>query len=365
MDKDPIRFIRSDFSDLIPYAGVESPEQVSEILKIPIGSVIKLDANENPYPPIAAILEAVSNAPLNVYPDPNQIFLRESIASYVGVDPSQVVAGAGSDDLIDIVIRLLEPKMSVSAVPTSGMYKFLSNNSGIRHIEVGRNENFEIDILEIEKAVLKGANLILLASPNNPTGNSLRQDEIEKLVELDAVIVIDEAYAEFSRESVIPLIAKHPNLIVLRTFSKWAGLAGVRIGYSVSHSEFARRMMAIKQPYNVSTVADVAARAALDHRVEVLDSVSLLISERERLFKELSEFSFFKVFPSDANFVLVQVLGKKAEDVVKFLRELGILVRYYNMPTLSGMIRISAGRPEQTDALLKALRDFEENYVKA
>ena len=255
--------------------------------------------------------------------------------------------------------------MSVSAVPTFGMYKFLSNNSGIRHIEVGRNENFEIDILEIEKAVLKGANLILLASPNNPTGNSLRQDEIEKLVELDAVIVIDEAYAEFSRESVIPLIAKHSNLIVLRTFSKWAGLAGIRIGYSVSHSEFARRMMAIKQPYNVSTVADVAARAALDHRVEVLDSVSLLISERERLFKELSEFSFFKVFPSDANFVLVQVLGKKAEDVVKFLRELGILVRYYNMPTLSGMIRISAGRPEQTDALLKALRDFEENYVKA
>ena len=213
MEKDPTKFIRADFSKLIPYAGVESPEQVSEILKIPIESIIKLDANENPYPPISAILEAVSTAPLNIYPDPNQTFLRKAIASYVNVDPSQVVAGAGSDDLIDIVIRLLEPKISVSAVPTFGMYKFLSNNSGIQHIEVGRNKNFQIDILEIEKAVFEGANLILLASPNNPTGNSLSLEEITKLVELDAVLVIDEAYAEFSKESVIPLIAKHPNAL--------------------------------------------------------------------------------------------------------------------------------------------------------
>jgi histidinol-phosphate aminotransferase len=363
MNKDPLKFIRSDFAELIPYLAVDSSEEIAKTLDISAGSIIKLNANENPYPPISAVREAIAGASINTYPDPKQSLLRDTIGSFLSVNPEQIVAGSGSDDLIDIVIRLVEPKASVTAVPTFGMYKFLSNTTGINHIAITRNENFEVDIPEIRKAVKNGANLILLASPNNPTGNSLSMEEVIELAELDAMIVVDEAYAEFSGFSVIPLIEEYPNLIVLRTFSKWAGLAGLRIGYSISHSEIAKRMMAIKQPYNVSTIAEAAACAAIRHRDVGLRSVNLLVLERERLSTKLSEFSIFKVFPSDANFVLVKVVDKKAEDVVKFLWERGILVRYYDMPELSGMIRISAGLPEQTDALLKALQEFEGNHV--
>ena len=261
---DPLRFLRPDFADLPAYAPVKPLEVLAAEIGVPPESLVKLDANENLYGPPPEVREAVARADLHIYPDPGQTALRAAIGEYLGVSPDQIVAGAGSDDLIDILVRLTEPRAAVTATPTFAMYGFLSRIDGVACVEVPRDDRFAVDLDGIRHAVDEGARLVFLASPNNPTGNGLTLDEVEALCGLDALVVVDEAYAEFAGSSALPLLEKQANLVVLRTFSKWAGLAGLRVGYGVCHPEIAKRMMAIKQPYNVNAAGDVAARAALE-----------------------------------------------------------------------------------------------------
>ena len=306
------------------------------------------------------MFEAIAKADLHIYPDPGQTALRAAIANYVGVAPEQIVAGTGADDLIDILLRLTMPEAVAVIVPTFGMYRFLARIVGAKVIEVPRTEGFAVDVGGAAAAVDEGASVVFVTSPNNPTGNALTRAEAEALCALDALIVIDEAYIEFGGETSIPLIASHPNLVVLRTFSKWAGLAGLRVGYSVSVPELATPMMAIKQPYNVNVAADVAARAALEHRGEIFETVRCIAAERDRMAREVASLGWLNPLPSQSNFVLFHVTGgRRAKDVVAALRERGVLVRYYDRPDLANYIRISAGRPEDTDRLLAALRAVE------
>jgi histidinol-phosphate aminotransferase len=176
---------------------------------------------------------------------------------------------------------------------------------------------------------------------------------------MDALVIVDEAYIEFGGESAAPLLAEFSNLVILRTFSKWAGIAGLRVGYALCDPGFAKLMMAIKQPYNVNVAADVAARAAIEHRAEIFETVRALIAERRRMVKLVSELGWLHSQPSDANFVLFKVEGRQAKLVAKGLRQQGVLVRYYDRPDLANYIRISAGRPEDTDRLLAALKNLE------
>jgi len=171
-------------------------------------------------------------------------------------------------------------------------------------------------------------------------------------------VVVDEAYVEFGGESVIPLIASHRNLVVLRTFSKWAGLAGLRVGYSVSDPELAGHMMSLKQPYNVNVAADAGARAALAHFAEIKETIACIVAERDRMAGLCTDLGWLKPLPSQANFVLFEVEGRSAADVASALRSKGVLVRYYQRPDLANYIRISAGRPEDTDRLIAALREI-------
>jgi histidinol-phosphate aminotransferase len=172
---------------------------------------------------------------------------------------------------------------------------------------------------------------------------------------------VDEAYVEFSGGSCVPLLSRFPNLVVLRTFSKWAALAGLRVGYAVCHPSLAAPMMAIKQPYNVNVAADVAARAAIEHRATIMETVRCLVAERDRMVAALGEFGWLRPHPSDANFVLFALgEGRAAGVVARALRERGVLVRYYDVPELQGYIRISAGRPEDTDRLVEALREVDQ-----
>ncbi len=360
MATDPLRFVRSDFDELEAYTPVKPLDVLAREIGVAVDQIVKLDANENLYGPIPEIIEAVSRADFHIYPDPGQTALREAIAGYTGLRSDQVVAGSGADDLIDIIIRLVQPGAVVTASPTFGMYGFLAKIAGAVVVEVPRDSAFRPDVGGLTRAVAAGATMVFLTSPNNPTGNVLDNAEIEALCGLDALIVVDEAYAEFSDTTAIPLLERFPNLVILRTFSKWAGLAGLRVGYSLSHPALAAKMMTIKQPYNVSVVGDAAARAAIEHQRPILTIVKRIVAERERMTAAVASLGWLKPFPSRSNFVLFQVERGCAKDVAAALRRRGVLVRYYDRPDLANYIRISAGRSQDTDRLVEALRAVEK-----
>lgn len=354
---DPLRFLRPDADRLPRYAPVKPLEALVEEIGTPVAELVKLDANENPYGAPPFVREAAAAADPRRYPDPDQTALRAAIADYLGVSPAQVVAGAGADDLIDVVLRLAMPRAAASATPTFGMYGFLAALAGARHVEVPRGEGYALDLAGLRGAVADGAGVVFAASPNNPTGNAAGLDEIEALCALDALVVVDEAYAEFAGTSAAPLLDQYANLVILRTFSKWAGLAGLRVGYAVAHAALAERMMAVKQPYNVNVAADAAARAALARRDELFAAVRAIVAERERMTAEAAALGWLSPHPSDANFTLFDVRGGDAAGVADGLRARGVLVRRYDRPDLAGKLRISAGRPRDTDRLLAALRE--------
>ncbi len=353
------RLIRPDFEDLDEYTPVKPLDVLAAEIGVPVERIVKLDANENLYGPIPEIREAVANVDLHIYPDPGQHALREAIAEYVGVEPEQVVAGAGADDLIDVLLRVVRPESIVDVPPTFGMYSFLAKINGARVVEAPRLEDFRPNVRAIAGCVEGGASIVFLASPNNPTGNALAREEIAALIELEAFVVIDEAYIEFGGESAVALVKQYPNLVVLRTFSKWAGLAGLRVGYSVSSPDVAAMLMQLKQPYNVNVAADLAARVALKHRGRIFETVKCIVAERDRMAREVASLGWLEPLPSAANFVLFKVRERSASEIAANLRRQGVLIRHYNRPGLRGYIRISAGRPEDTDRLLVALRSLE------
>lgn len=359
MQSTPLRYLRADFDDLEEYAPVKPLDVLAAEIGVPIDRLVKLDANENLYGPLPEIRAAIEQADLHIYPDPGQAALREAIAGYAGVAPEQVVAGTGADELIDIVLRLTMPDAVVNVTPTFGMYQFLAQVNRSRVIEVPRDGGFAPDIEGIARAVEDGARVVFLTSPNNPTGNALTPEQVDALCQLDALIVVDEAYIEFGGRTATGKLAKYGNLVILRTFSKWAALAGLRVGYALCHPDLALRMMAIKQPYNVNIAADVAARAAIEHRGQIQEMVRSIVAERDRMARLLAQTGWLRPLPSEANFVLFEVLGRSALDVRDGLRRQGVLVRYYNRPDLHNYIRISAGRPEDTDRLVAALHHLE------
>jgi histidinol-phosphate aminotransferase len=290
----------------------------------------------------------------------------------------RVVCGCGSDELLDVLLRVCDPSAVVNCVPTFGMYRFLGKICKARVIETKRTvfPEFAVDVDAIEEAVTReGASIVFIASPNNPTGGLLSPESFARLAALPCILVVDEAYAEFAgfgdgggdapgSFASLAGTADFPNVVVLRTFSKWAALAGLRVGYSVAHPTLTNAMAAIKQPYNVNVVADLAARSAIAHYSSVRDRQLVpLLRERDAMVASLAErFPWLTAVPSRANFVLFRLseaAPEPAGDLVKQLRRRGVLVRYYPEGILSGFIRISAGRPRDTQRLLDALADIE------
>jgi histidinol-phosphate aminotransferase len=353
--------LRLDWDSLEPYTPVKPLEVLAAEIGVAVADLVKLDANENLYGPHPAVLEAIAAADLHIYPDPGQVALREAIAGYAGVTPGQVVAGSGADDLIDVVLRVVQPKAVVNCTPTFGMYDFLARINSASVVEVPRSAGFDVDVAGVEAAVAAGARVVFLTSPNNPTGNPLASADLQRLCELDSLIVVDEAYVEFGPEgaSAVPLLASYPNLVILRTFSKWAALAGLRVGYALCHADLADCLMSVKQPYNITVAGDVAARAAIAHRAELMETVRCITAERDRMTAIVAGLGWLRPLPSAANFVLFEVTGRPAASVAAALRGRGVLIRHYARPDLQNYIRISAGRPGDTDRLLAALREVE------
>ncbi len=375
------------------YTPIQPFEVLSRKLGIPASDIVKLDANENPYGPHPAVAKALADyAYYHIYPDPQQTELREALAvhledeqrgvgggsdvaggaSRAKVPVEQILATHGLDELLDNICRLfLVPGDAViNTPPTFGMYSFDAKLVGGKVIEVWRKDGFHVDVNAIcnlcnaeSRADGKAApKLLFLTSPNNPTGTWLPDDDLLRLLELPLMVVLDEAYVEFALEkSRSPWVLKHDNLVVLRTFSKSAGIAGLRLGYGIIPEWLMPYLWSFKQPYNVNVAATVAGLASLRFADQMTAIVQKIRAERDRLQSALQDVPYLSPYPSNANFVLCSVEGFRSREdgdaaALKLaLEERGILVRYYQKPGLQNCIRISVGRPDQTDRLLEEL----------
>jgi len=353
------KLIRHDLVTSGAYSPCMSLETLGGKVEIPVETIIKLDANENPYGCSPRVNQALATYPyLSVYPDAGQTELRKLLEKYTGIGAEHIVVGSGSDELIELVLRLfIAPADEViNCIPTFDMYRFCTEIYGGTLVEVPRDENFAVDVNAVKAAITKKTKIIPLVNPNSPTGTITPKKDILELLDTGLPVVVDEAYYEFSGETVAPLVSQYGNLMVLRTFSKWAGLAGLRVGYGIFPSKIAEYLLRIKQPYNVNMAAQVAVQESLKDLDYLLSRVKAIVAERERLFAELGKLKWLKPFPSRANFILCLVLDGKARELQQQLQNRGILVRYFDQPLLKNYIRISVGKPEHTDALIKALK---------
>ena len=355
------RFVRPELAGFKGYSACKSPDVIAQKLGIPVERVVKLDANENNYGPSPKVAKALKDYKgYHIYPDAAQTELRELLAKYTGMPAEQIVAGAGSDQLIDLLVKLFVApgEEIVNMTPTFAMYRFYADLNGTKIMEAPRDAEFHIDVSAVKRAVTPKTKLIFLANPNNPSGTLTSVDDIKALAAMGLPLVVDEAYYEFTGESAIPLMAEFPNMMVLRTFSKWSGLAGLRAGYGIFPLKVANHLHGIRDPYNVNVVAAVAVRASFEDVDYLMGNVRKIVAERERLFKELGKIDWLKAYPSKSNFILCDVLRGKAKELQQTLEDKGILVRYYAEPRLSNCIRFSVGKPAEDDILLKALKEI-------
>ena len=311
-----------------------------------------LDANENPY-----------NKPYNRYPDPLQTDLKARIAKIKGVDASRIFLGNGSDEAIDLVYRVFcEPGSDnvVAIEPTYGMYKVCADINNVEYRKVLLDERYQLSAAKLLAACDENTKVVWLCSPNNPTGNNLDRSEIETVVkESQCIVVIDEAYADFSENrSFRKDLALYPNLIVLNTFSKAWGCAALRLGMAFASAEIIELFNKVKYPYNINLLTQEQADKILDRRFEVEDWVRLLLQERTKVMKAFAELPICKkVYPSDANFFLALV--SDAQAVYNYLVEKGIIVRNRTRVELcNNCLRITIGTKSENIELLSALRQF-------
>lgn len=313
---------------------------------------VLLDANENPF-----------NPPYNRYPDPLQWEVKEKIAQIKGVSPENILLGVGSDEPIDLLFRAFcRPGINnvVAIDPTYGMYKVCADINDVEYRPVVLNEDFDFSPDKLLDACDENTKLIFLCSPNNPTGNALSVTKIvEVLTRFSGIVIVDEAYIDFSSQpSFLKKLNEYPNLVVLQTFSKAWGSAGIRLGMAFASSEIISIFNKIKYPYNINKLTQEHALILLSHQDQVRLWVKELIDERNELARQLAAFSFInKIYPSDANFLLVKT--NDAQRLYNYLVTKGIIVRNRSNITLCmGCIRITVGTSEENQILLDALKEY-------
>ena len=334
--------IRPNVLKLVPYSCARDEYEGSD--------GIFLDANESPW------------GPLNRYPDPRQRELREAIGRYKGIPAGNIFLGNGSDEIIDLCFRIFcNPGRDRAMVftPTYGMYGVAASVNDIGIVRIPLDDTFNID-LQAAKPLLREdtLKLVFICSPNNPTGNCMNPEKVETIIrELNGIVVIDEAYADFSgKPSFAERIGEFDNLIVMQTFSKAMGLAAARVGVAFADADLLRYFFAMKPPYNISTINQEAALLRLNEADAVARRVQSIITEREKLASRLTALPVVeKVWPSDSNFLLVRV--KDADYIYNTLAERKIIVRNRNRE-IPGCIRITTGTPEENEKLISELESL-------
>ena len=318
---------------------------------------ILLDANENSF---GSVLD-ITGETLNRYPDPHQMSMREWLGAYLGIPYQKLFFGVGSDEIIDLLIRIFcEPgKDSIMILePTYGMYKVAADINDIRSETVLLNDNFDIDTEAVINSWNNRIKLIFLCSPNNPTANLLNKTSIKKLLQkTKSIIVVDEAYIDFAGDdnSCIDISNEFPNLVILRTFSKAWGLAGIRLGYCICDEEIINYLFKIKAPYNINSLTRKAFHEAFSNSGRKDEFVSSILAEKQYLIKELNKIkNIEKLFPSDTNYILIKI--KDASSIQKLLAEEGIIIRdRSSQPGLENCLRITVGTHDQNKQLLDLL----------
>ena len=336
--------LRPNIRDLKPYSSARD-EYSGE-------AAVFMDANENPF-----------NDPYNRYPDPHQRKLKKKIGDIKNIAPENIFLGNGSDEAIDLTIRAFcRPGTDnmVSITPTYGMYNVAADINNVEVRKVLLTQDFGLDNGGLLNSADENTKLLFLCSPNNPTGNCFRAEAVRQLLEnFPGIVVIDEAYIDFAPEkSWLPELEKYPNLIILQTFSKAWGMAGIRLGMAFASSSIINVFSKVKYPYNVNTLTQKKALELLSENNRMQGWVKSLLEEREKLVRELQKLPFItKIYPSDANFILLKTDGPKK--IYNFLVDKNIIIRDRSGVALcEGCLRITVGTPDENDALLKALKEM-------
>ena len=329
-----------------------------------IPDAVKLDANENPFPWTEAMKAQVmaQNTPFHRYPDGSADELKKAIANYTGVEPSGILTGNGGDELIQLILTTFggQGRGLVLHPPTFSMYYAAAKLTGTEVFDVPLGDEGELDLsnmLDVGKRDDVG--VILVCNPNNPTGNLYAREDILRLIkETGKIVVVDEAYVEFSQLSMLSELENYPNLIILRTFSKAFGMAGLRLGYLLGQPEAIELLNRARQPFNVNSFTQKAGVVALQYVDQFFAQVGTIKAEIEKIYQALNQIPGLKVYPTYSNFVLF-----KPEDADRWHDELlkrGFLVRNMgNLPVFGKCLRISAGRPEENEGLIKAIKDID------
>jgi histidinol-phosphate aminotransferase len=336
--------LRANIKKLKPYSSARNEYSGDD--------AIFLDANENPY-----------NQPYNRYPDPMHSALRNKLASMKNVDPKQIFLGNGSDEGIDLLIRAFcEPKTDniVTMSPTYGMYKVCADINDVPYYEVELNDRFQLNVSAMLETINARTKLVFLCSPNNPTGTTLHREDIFKIADaIQGLVILDEAYIDFSdKESLLKYQQAHQNLVILQTFSKAWGLAGIRFGMVYAISEIIDVLYKIKYPYNLNILTQNLAMDYLSRQNEKDDWVKMIRQEKKRLENEVDRLSMVtERYPTDANFLMIKVKDPMA--VFNYLKEHKIIVRDRSKVTLcEGCLRVTIGNRDENDTFLRALQKF-------
>ncbi|HFE9766742.1 histidinol-phosphate transaminase [Acinetobacter baumannii] len=350
-----MRFWSPEVRELEPYVPGEQPK---------IQNLLKLNTNENPYPPSPKVVEAVQAVlheqadVLRLYPDPDATALKQAIAKQQNIDVSQVFVGNGSDEVLAHIFKafFLQDEPILYPDITYSFYPVYSQFFGTKTKEIPLNENFEIDVRDYTQP--NGG--VIITNPNAPTSIALSLAEIEQVLQAnpDRVVVIDEAYVDFGAESAVSLINRYENLVVCQTTSKSRSLAGLRVGFAIAQSHLIAALEAVKNSFNsypIDRFAIAAAVASFEDQAYFEEQCQKVITSREKLVRDLTELGF-NVLPSKANFIFATYSQHDAGQLAQKLREQGIIVRYFNKPRINQFLRITVGTDEQNARLVQTLK---------
>lgn len=350
-----MRFWSPEVRDLEPYVPGEQPK---------IQNLLKLNTNENPYPPSPKVVDAVQAVlahqadALRLYPDPDATVLKQAIAKQQNVDVSQVFVGNGSDEVLAHIFKAFFIQQEPILYPdiTYSFYPVYSQFFGVQTKQIPLNEKFEIDISDYEQ--VNGG--IIITNPNAPTSIALGLEKIEQVLKANPnrVIVIDEAYVDFGAESAVEIVSRYENLVVCQTTSKSRSLAGLRVGFAIAQAHLIAALEAVKNSFNsypIDRFAIAAAVASFEDQDYFQEQCEKVIASREKLVDNLTELGF-NVLPSKANFIFATHSLHDAAQLAEKLREQGIIVRYFNKPRINQFLRITIGTDEQNQRLVDTLK---------
>lgn len=325
---------------------------------------VKLDANENPHslprPLLERISECVAGVSMNRYPTPGSPELRRKFAARWGVDANMVIVGNGSDELIQLLLTALDTPQDGGVVipaPTFGMYAITTGNTGHRILNVPLDQRFDLDLDAIGDLIARHRpELIFLSYPNNPSGNCFSRDRMEWVIrEFPGVVVVDEAYFNFSGKTFLPALKDHENLVILRTLSK-VGLAALRLGILVGNARLVAELNKVRLPYNLNSLSQAIGALYIDHESEFLPQIEMIVKERERLYTELVKTEGITPYPTDANFILFSCHVDK-DGVYESLIKKGILIKHFpGSGVLKECMRVTVGTEYENEEFIRALR---------